>query len=66
MLQDLRECYLLSVNLHNIFMFITLLMFNKHILFQAPYENPPHIYSLADNMFRNLVIDRENQCVIIR
>ncbi|XP_046662607.1 unconventional myosin-Ie-like [Homalodisca vitripennis] len=31
----------------------------------APYENPPHIYALADNMFRNLIIDSENQCVII-
>ncbi|XP_021935115.1 unconventional myosin-Ie-like [Zootermopsis nevadensis] len=31
----------------------------------APYENPPHIYGLADNMYRNLLIDNENQCVII-
>ncbi|XP_056134061.1 unconventional myosin-Ie isoform X2 [Lampris incognitus] len=31
----------------------------------APYENPPHIYALADNMYRNMMIDRENQCVII-
>lgn len=31
----------------------------------APYENPPHIYSLADDMYRNLLIDNENQCVII-
>ncbi|KAK1160736.1 unconventional myosin-Ie isoform X1 [Acipenser oxyrinchus oxyrinchus] len=31
----------------------------------APYENPPHIYALADNMYRNMIIDRENQCVII-
>ncbi|XP_020030987.2 unconventional myosin-Ie [Castor canadensis] len=31
----------------------------------AQYENPPHIYALADNMYRNMVIDRENQCVII-
>ncbi|XP_039629661.1 unconventional myosin-Ie isoform X1 [Polypterus senegalus] len=31
----------------------------------APYENPPHIYALADHMYRNMVIDRENQCVII-
>ncbi|KAG5264132.1 hypothetical protein AALO_G00272500 [Alosa alosa] len=28
-------------------------------------ENPPHIYALADNMYRNMMIDRENQCVII-
>ncbi len=28
-------------------------------------ENPPHIYALADNMFRNMLIDNENQCVII-
>ncbi len=33
---------------------------------QAQYENPPHIYALADNMYRNMMIDSENQCVIIR
>lgn len=33
---------------------------------QAQYENPPHIYALADNMYRNMMIDVENQCVIIR
>ncbi|GAA6087230.1 unconventional myosin-Ie isoform X1 [Tachysurus ichikawai] len=31
----------------------------------AQYENPPHIYALADNMYRNMMIDRESQCVII-
>uniref|UniRef100_A0A8C3AV34 Osteoclast-stimulating factor 1 n=1 Tax=Cyclopterus lumpus TaxID=8103 RepID=A0A8C3AV34_CYCLU len=31
----------------------------------AQYENPPHIYALADYMYRNMMIDRENQCVII-
>uniref|UniRef100_A0A671NQE1 Osteoclast-stimulating factor 1 n=1 Tax=Sinocyclocheilus anshuiensis TaxID=1608454 RepID=A0A671NQE1_9TELE len=31
----------------------------------AQYENPPHIYALADNMYRNMMIERENQCVII-
>ncbi|KAM6981227.1 unconventional myosin-Ie isoform 2-T2 [Aplochiton taeniatus] len=31
----------------------------------AQYENPPHIYALADFMYRNMMIDRENQCVII-
>ncbi|XP_023669835.1 unconventional myosin-Ie isoform X1 [Paramormyrops kingsleyae] len=31
----------------------------------AQYENPPHIYALADSMYRNMMIDRENQCVII-
>ncbi|XP_013883996.1 myosin IEb isoform X2 [Austrofundulus limnaeus] len=31
----------------------------------AQYENPPHIYALADNMYRNMMIDNENQCVII-
>ena len=33
--------------------------------FQATYENPPHIYSLADNMYRNMTSDLESQCVII-
>uniref|UniRef100_A0A8C6XZQ4 Myosin IEb n=1 Tax=Naja naja TaxID=35670 RepID=A0A8C6XZQ4_NAJNA len=32
---------------------------------QAQYENPPHIYALADQMYRNMLIDGENQCVII-
>ncbi|XP_053974659.1 unconventional myosin-If-like isoform X1 [Hylaeus volcanicus] len=31
----------------------------------APYENPPHIYGLADDMYRNMLIDYESQCVII-
>ncbi|XP_071970523.1 unconventional myosin-Ie-like [Engystomops pustulosus] len=31
----------------------------------AQYENPPHIYALADAMYRNMLIDGENQCVII-
>ncbi|XP_077835898.1 unconventional myosin-If isoform X10 [Macaca mulatta] len=31
----------------------------------AQYENPPHIYALTDNMYRNMLIDCENQCVII-
>lgn len=31
----------------------------------APYENPPHIFGVADNMFRNLIVDNESQCVII-
>ncbi|XP_072249521.1 LOW QUALITY PROTEIN: myosin IEb [Leuresthes tenuis] len=31
----------------------------------AQYENPPHIYALADNVYRNMMIDCENQCVII-
>ncbi|XP_012234244.1 unconventional myosin-Ie-like [Linepithema humile] len=31
----------------------------------APYENPPHIYGLADDMYRNMLIDNESQCVII-
>ncbi|KAI6202474.1 hypothetical protein M3Y96_00952800 [Aphelenchoides besseyi] len=31
----------------------------------AQYENPPHVYALADNMYRNMMIDAESQCVII-
>ncbi|CAH1796060.1 unnamed protein product [Owenia fusiformis] len=31
----------------------------------ASYENPPHVYALTDNMYRNMLIDMENQCVII-
>lgn len=27
---------------------------------------PPHIYALTDNMYRNMMIERESQCVIIR
>ncbi|KAK2172542.1 hypothetical protein NP493_950g01036 [Ridgeia piscesae] len=32
----------------------------------ASYENPPHVYALTDNMYRNMLIEMENQCVIIR
>ena len=28
-------------------------------------ENPPHIYAIGDDMYRNLLIDHEDQCVII-
>jgi len=45
---------------------IQCLIFVKLFLFQAQYENPPHVYALADNMYRNMTIDNENQCVIIR
>ncbi|XP_047141172.1 unconventional myosin-Ie isoform X1 [Hydra vulgaris] len=31
----------------------------------ASYENPPHIYALTDNMYRNMIIEQEKQCVII-
>ncbi|XP_029286156.1 unconventional myosin-If [Cottoperca gobio] len=31
----------------------------------AQYENPPHVYALSDNVYRNMMIDAENQCVII-
>ncbi|KAI0227942.1 Unconventional myosin-If [Lamellibrachia satsuma] len=31
----------------------------------ASYENPPHVYALTDNMYRNMLIEMENQCVII-
>ena len=41
-------------------------MFFLISFFQASYENPPHVYALTDNMYRNMLIDMENQCVIIR
>lgn len=31
----------------------------------AQYEVPPHIYSVADTMYRNMLIDSDSQCVII-
>eukprot|EP01147_Barroeca_monosierra_P002529 gene2529-5449_t len=31
----------------------------------AIYENPPHVYALTDDCYRNMMIDSENQCVII-
>eukprot|EP00126_Sphaerothecum_destruens_P015782 Sdes_comp9827_c0_seq1m1365 len=31
----------------------------------ASHENPPHIYALTDNMYRNMLIEGDNQCVII-
>ena len=33
---------------------------------QAIYENPPHIYALTDDAYRNMLIEAEHQCVIIR
>ena len=35
------------------------------MMLQASYENPPHVYALADDMYRNMLIDSENHCVII-
>jgi myosin I len=29
------------------------------------YELPPHVFSLADDMYRSMLSERENQCVII-
>ncbi|XP_050729402.1 unconventional myosin-Ie-like isoform X2 [Eriocheir sinensis] len=31
----------------------------------ASYEVPPHIYAVADAMYRNMLTDSESQCVII-
>lgn len=31
----------------------------------AQYEVPPHIYAVADTMYRNMLIDNDSQCVII-
>ena len=28
-------------------------------------DNPPHIFAVGDDMYRNLMVDKENQCVII-
>ena len=33
---------------------------------QIPHEVPPHIYALTDKMYRDMVSENENQCVIIR
>eukprot|EP00041_Stephanoeca_diplocostata_P026295 m.705816 g.705816 ORF g.705816 m.705816 type:complete len:1074 (+) comp22930_c0_seq1:209-3430(+) len=43
--------------------------FTEHELEQyqgaAAYENPPHVYALVDDAYRNMLIESENQCVII-
>lgn len=31
----------------------------------SSYENPPHVFALSDDMYRNMLIDMENHCVII-
>ncbi|PAA88820.1 hypothetical protein BOX15_Mlig024707g2, partial [Macrostomum lignano] len=31
----------------------------------ALFENPPHIFAIADHMYRSMVSEMENQCVII-
>ena len=36
-----------------------------HVVLQASYENPPHVYALTDNMYRTMLSENENQCVII-
>merc|ERR1712051_534306 len=28
-------------------------------------DNSPHIFAVGDDMYRNLMVDKENQCVII-
>ena len=33
---------------------------------ESSVDLPPHIYALTDNMYRNMMIERESQCVIIR
>lgn len=33
---------------------------------QATYENPPHVFALTDDAYRNMLIETENQCIIIR
>jgi len=48
------------------FLFVSMLAAICMCLLQASYENPPHVYALTDNMYRNMVIDVESQCVIIR
>lgn len=35
------------------------------LLLKTQIENPPHIYAVADFMYRNMLIDNESQCVII-
>ncbi|CAG0920374.1 unnamed protein product [Notodromas monacha] len=31
----------------------------------AQYENPPHVFALTDEMYRDMMIENESQCVII-
>ena len=33
---------------------------------QTPHEVPPHVYALTDKMYRDMLTEGENQCVIIR
>ena len=39
---------------------------HTHTHTEAAYENPPHIYTLTDDAFRNMLIETENQFIIIR
>lgn len=34
-------------------------------MMQTPHEVPPHIYALTDHMYREMMLENENQCVII-
>lgn len=31
-----------------------------------PHENPPHIYALAEEAYRSMKSEGENQCILIR
>ena len=33
---------------------------------KQPFELPPHVFSLADETYRSLLSENENQCIIIR
>ena len=33
---------------------------------QATYENPPHVYALADNMYRNMTIGMLSMMVMMK
>ena len=33
---------------------------------QATYENPPHVYALADNMYRNMTIGLLSMMVMMK
>ena len=63
-------CYIvLIISTHNKLKMAKTILNNSRVyifFLQASYENPPHIYALTDNMYRNMLIDQENQCVIIR
>ena len=57
---------LLSVNPYEKLPNLTGPKLMKKYVGKFQHENPPHIYALSEDTYRNMKNDKESQCVIIR